>query len=139
MANDNNPFSDMTKMMEQFKIPGLDMAPIIESRRKDMEALVEANKATYESMQALARRQTEILTETMQGFQNSAKGWVSAGAGSPNAAKQADVVSHAYQKALADMKDLAEMVRKSQTDALAGITARATQSMQETKKLMASG
>ena len=34
MANDNNPFSDMTKMMEQFKIPGLDMAPIIRSEER---------------------------------------------------------------------------------------------------------
>ena len=101
-----------------------------------MEALVEANKVTYEAMQALARKQTEIMTEAMQGIQESAKGLASAGAGSPNAAKQADFVRNAYQKALADMKDLAEMVRKSQTDAMAGITARATQSLQEMKKLM---
>jgi hypothetical protein len=43
------------------------MAPIIESRRKDMEALVEANKATYDAMQALARKQTEILTQANAG------------------------------------------------------------------------
>lgn len=136
MANDTNPFGDMTKMMQQFKVPGLDMAPIIESRRKDMEALVEANKAAYEAMQAVARKQTEILNEAMKGIQDSAKGLATAGAGAPNAAKQADAVSHGYQKALADMKELAEMVHKSQTDAMAGITARATQSLQEMKKLM---
>ena len=136
MANDTNPFADMTKMMQQFKVPGLDMAPIIESRRKDMEALVEANKAAYEAMQAVARKQTEILNETMQGIQDSAKGLTTAGVGAPNAAKQADIVRNAYQKALADMTGMAEMVRKSQSDAMAGITARATQSMQEMKKLM---
>ncbi len=136
MANDTNPFGDMTKMIQQFKVPGLDMAPIIESRRKDMEALMEAYKSNYEAMQALARKQTEILTETMQGIQDTAKGLVSGGVGAPDAAKQADLVGSAYQKALADLKDLAEMVRKSQTDAMAGITARATQSLQEMKKLM---
>lgn len=136
MANDTNPFGDMTTMMQQFKVPGLDMAPIMESRRKDMEALTEANKATYEAMQAVARKQTEILTETMQGIQDAAKGMATATAGSPNAAKQADAVSSAYQKALADMKELAEMVRKSQSDVMVGITARATQSMQEMKQLM---
>ena len=136
MANDTNPFGDMTKMFQQFKVPGLDMEPIIESRRKDMEALVEANKSTYESMQALARKQTEILTETMQGIQESAKGLAGGGTGAPNAAKQADFVGSAYTKALADMKDLADMVRKSQTDAMAGITQRAMQSMEEMKKLM---
>ena len=35
MANDTYPFGDMSEMMKQFKVPGLDMAPIIESRRKD--------------------------------------------------------------------------------------------------------
>ena len=136
MANTTNPLGDVTKMLQQFKVPGLDMAPIIESRRKDMDALMEAYKSNYEAMQALARKQTEILTETMQGIQNAAKGLARAGVGAPNAAKQADLVGNAYQKALADMKELAEMVRKSQTDAMAGITARAAESLQEMKKLM---
>jgi len=46
------------------------------------------------------------------------------------------LVSDAYQKALADMKDLAEMARKSQVDAMAIITKRGTDSLAETKKLM---
>lgn len=130
MANNANPFVDMATMIQKFKVPGFDMAPIIESRRKDMEALVEANKSVYEAVQALARRQTEIMTETTQGIQDSAKGL--AGGGAPDAA----LVGNAYQKAIADMKELAEMVRKSQVDAMAGITARATQSVEEMKLLM---
>src|SRR4051794_40460924 len=96
---DTNPIGDLTKMFEQFKLPGLDMAPIIESRRKDIEALVEANKAAVESMQALARKQTEILTQTMQGIQESAKSLVGGGA-APDITKQAELVRKAYQKAL---------------------------------------
>lgn len=133
MANESNPFGDLTKMMQQFTVPGLDMGAIIESRRKDMEALVEANKAAYEAMQALARKQSEIMTQAMQGIQESAKGLV---ASASDPAKQAELVRGAYQKAIADMTDLAEMARQSQVDAMAGITERATQSMEEMKKLM---
>ena len=136
MANDTNPFGDISKVLQQFSIPGMDMAPIMQARRKDMEALVAANKATFEAMQALAHKQTQIMTESMQGIQEFAKGMASAGTGSPNAGKQADFVRNAYQKALADMIALAEMARKSQTDVMAGITARATQSVQEMKALM---
>jgi len=135
----NNPFADVGRMIQQFKVPGLDMAPIIESRRKDMEALVDANKATYDAMQALARKQTEILTQAMQGIQDSAKALAAGGAGGTGAtdpAKQTELVRDAYQKALADMKELAEMARKSQIDAMAIITQRATQSLEEMKKLM---
>lgn len=130
MANDANPLGDMAEMMQQFKVPGFDMAPILESHRKDMAALAEANKSVCDAMQALARGQTEIMAETTQGIQDSAKRL--AGGGSPDAA----VADHAYQKAFADMKKLAEMVRQSQVDAMAGITARATQSLEEMKLLM---
>jgi phasin family protein len=132
----NNPFADVSKLIQQFKVPGLDMAPIIESRRKDMEALVEANKATYEGMNALVRKQTEILTQAMQGIQDSARALSAGGTGATDPAKQTELVRDAYQKALADMKELAEMARKSQTDAMAIITQRATQSLEELKKLM---
>jgi len=59
MKTEPNAFSDLTKIMQQFKVTGLDITPIIESRRKDMEALVEANKATYDAMQSLANGNLE--------------------------------------------------------------------------------
>ena len=39
-----------------------------------MEALVEANKATFGAIEALAAKQTEILSQAMQGIRESAKG-----------------------------------------------------------------
>jgi phasin family protein len=136
MATETNPFAGMTKMMQEFKVPGLDMAPIIESRSKDIKALVEANQAAFEAMQALVRKQTEIVTEAMQEIQDSAKALAAGGANAPAPARQTALVSDAYQKALADMKELAEMARKSQIDAMAIITKRGTDSLTETKKLL---
>ena len=122
-----NPFGDLTKMFEQFKVPGVDMSAIVDARRKDIEALVEANKAAYEGMQALATKQAEMLQQAMQGIQSAAGG---------DPAKQAELARKACEKALSDMKELAEIARKSQTDAMASITQRATQNMQEIKKMM---
>ena len=136
MANEANPFADVTKMIEQFKFPGLDMAPIVESRRKDMEVIVQANKATFEAMQAVARKQTEVFTQAMQGIQDSAKALAAGSGALMDPAKQAELVRTAYEKAMADMKDIAEMTRKSQAAVMAGITMRATESLQEVKKLM---
>lgn len=136
MATESNPFGEVTRLMQQFKVPGLDMVPNIESRRKDREAIVGANKATYEAMQALVRKQAEILTQTMQGIQDSAKSLLTGGADAMDPAKQAELVRSAYQKALTDMKDLAAMTRKSQDDVMAVITKRATESVQEIQKLV---
>jgi phasin family protein len=82
------------------------------------------------------RKQAEIVTEAIHGIQESAKALVAGGANAPDTTRQAALVSDAYQKALADMKDLAEMARKSQVDAMAIITKRGTDSLAETKKLM---
>jgi phasin family protein len=133
--NPLNPFEDLTKLMEQFKLPGVDMTAFVEARRKDVAALTEANKVAYESMQALAAKQTEMLTQAMQGIQEAAKA-AATGSGMVDPAKQAEAAQAAYKKALADMQELAEIARKSQTEAMASITQRASEHMQEFKKMM---
>jgi len=32
MADPKNPFEDLTRMLEQFKVPGVDMSALVESR-----------------------------------------------------------------------------------------------------------
>ena len=135
MTNEANPFGDLAKMIEQFKVPGVDMSAIVEARRKDIEALVEANKAAYEGMQALVRKQTEMLTQAMQGIQEAASG-ATGGLGLADPAKQAELARNAYTKALADMRDLVEIARKSQVDAMASITKRANEHLQEIRQMM---
>jgi phasin family protein len=135
MAEQTNPFGDLTKMLEQFKVPGVDMSAIVEARRKDIEAIVEANKTAYDSMQALARKQTEMLSTAMQDIQEAAKG-LSGGAGITDPKKHAEVARNACVKALADMKDLAEIATKSQTEAMASITQRANEHMAEIRKML---
>ena len=128
-----NPFGDLTKMLEQFKVPGVDMSAIVESRRKDIDALVAANQATLDSMQALAKKQTELLTRAMQGVQDAAS--AHGGAGAPDPAKFADLARKSYEKAVSDMKDIAEMARKAQSDVMSGVSQRASQSLQEIQAL----
>lgn len=135
MADESNPFSKRSRCSSSSRC-GVDMSSIIEARRKDIEALLDVNRSAYESMQAVARKQTEILTQAMQGLQDFAKAAATGGVGAPDVAKQTELARKAYQKALADMTDLAEMVRKSQVDAMAGITQRATQSLEDLKKLV---
>ncbi|MEO7854036.1 MAG: TIGR01841 family phasin [Rubrivivax sp.] len=133
MSNPTLPFGDVGAMMAQFKMPGVDMAAIVEARRKDIEALVAANAATFESMQAVARKQTEILNESMQGMQEAAK---SMAGGGVDAGKQAEVVRQGFEKTLANMRELADMARHAQFDAMAQITQRAAQQMQDAKALV---
>jgi phasin family protein len=132
MANQTNPFGDVTKMMEQFKMPGIDMTAIVQAQRKGIESLVEANKAAFESMQALAKRQTEMMTEAMQDMQSAAKNGVG---GMTDPTKQAELVRKGFEKTLAGMKELAEMARQAQSDAVARLTKSASDGVQNIKAM----
>jgi phasin family protein len=133
MATDFNPFGDVTKMFEQFKVPGVDMSAMVETRRKDVEALIEANKAALESMQAIANKQAEMMTEAMQSLQQAVQ---APGGAKVDPARQTEVARKVFETTLSDMKELAEMARKSQVDAIALVAQRATEHVQEIQKLM---
>jgi len=129
-AEGSNPFAELSKMYEQFQIPGMDLSAMADARRKDVEALVQANKAVYDGMQALASKQTEMFRQAMSDIQGAV------GTASTNPAAQADLARKAYEKALADMKELADIARQSQSEALASINERAAQHMQEIRDMV---
>ena len=136
MATSPNPFTDFTKLLEQYKLPGIDMASVIEARRKDIDAITEANKIAYEGMQALVQKQTEILSKSMQEIQAAAQKLTAGGDPAEAMAKQGEFVQQGLQTALNNMRVLAEMAQKSQAEALAVITKRAEQNIEEAKSLM---
>ena len=135
MSSPVNPFADLQTLMTQFSVPGVDLAALIESRRKDIDALVAANQSALEAAQALARKQTEMLTQAMQDIQQATRDAAS-GVGLGDPAKQTAAARKAIEKAIADMKELAEMARDSQATAMAHITQRANEHMAEIKKLI---
>lgn len=131
-----NPFGNLDELVKQFKVPGVDVNAIIESRRKDMDAVIAANQATAAAMQQVAMKQTEILTQALQAAQDSALKLAKGVGGVIDPTKQAELTRKAYEKALADIKEVGEIAQKAQTTAMSGITARAQQSVQEMTKLM---
>ena len=101
---------NFTKLMSQFRLPGVDFAALVDRERKNIEALAEANRIAFEGWQLLVRRQAEILQETMKE--------VVANAGQQDAIKKrADLAKEGFEKALANMRELAEMATKSQKEA----------------------
>ncbi|MBS0466319.1 MAG: TIGR01841 family phasin [Proteobacteria bacterium] len=128
-----SPFGDLSKMIEQFKLPGIDTAAIVESRRKDMEALMAANNAALETMQALAKKQVEIFTQAMNSAQENLQTLTKGGA-MPDPVKQNELARDAFAKAMAQMSELADMARKAQSDAMADVGKRMAERGQEIRK-----
>jgi phasin family protein len=104
------PVFDFTKLMSQFRLPGVDFAALVDRERKNIEALAEANRIAFEGWQRLVRRQAEMLQETMKK--------VVANASQEDAKKKrADLAKEGFEKALANMRELAEITTQSQKEA----------------------
>ena len=128
---------DMTKMLGDVKIPGFDMEAIMGAQRKNIEALTAANQAAVQGMQAVAQRQAEILSQAMNEVSSIAQ-QLAGSASNPQemTTKQAELARKGFEQALSNMRELAEMVSKSNTDAFAIINKRVTESLQELKGLV---
>lgn len=134
----NFPNLDVTKLMAEFKLPGLDMDALLKAQQKNIEALTEANRKAAEGFQAVAKRQTEILTEAMEEFSDTVRDMMAGGSPEANAAKQAEVAKLAFEKALANMRELAEMSAKANSAAFEAINRRVMESLEEIKAALAS-
>lgn len=124
---------EFTSKLKAYKLPGVDLDAVIASQKKNVEALTAANKVAIEGLQSVAKRQGEILQETMQEVSKAVKDLSSAGGPQQVAVKQAELAKSAFEKALGNMKELAEMVAKAQQEATSTINARIAASLDELK------
>ncbi|WP_168789569.1 phasin family protein [Paraburkholderia aromaticivorans] len=132
-TNANSIFTEYTKLISQFKLPGIDTGALLESRRKDIEALAEANTTALAGVQSLANKQVDILKTTLTELQ-SLVGRLSASGGQPT--KAGEVVQQALHKALIDMQELADTAYRAQSDSVAVVTKRVAEHVEELKTLL---
>lgn len=126
-----NPFANFSQLMEQFTSQNNPMmGAVMEAQRQGMESWMQANRTAWESMQALARKQNEVWTHSMQRIQQAA----ATGFSDPN--RQAELIREACQKSLNDMRELAEIASKSQASVMADMTKRANQQMKELQTML---
>ena len=123
---------DIKKLTENFQLPGVDVAALVDWQRKDMETLVEANRQAYEGVRALIERRNEILQETLAQFQAAVKDATSSEA----IAKQAEAGKQGVQQVLANIRELAEMEAQSRNNAWKVVQDRMQENLANLQKLL---
>ncbi len=125
--------TDITKILANFKLPGVEFGPMVAAQRKNIEALTEANQLVIAGVQAVMKRQAGILRASMEEARSVASEIVVPGSPEAKLEKQAEVIQTAFQAALGNMKELADMVTKSNTEAANVISKRVSEGMDEIK------
>jgi phasin family protein len=131
----DNPFlnTDFTKLLGDFKVPGVDVEAILSSQRKNIEAVTAANQLAIEGLQAVIRRQAEIVRASLEEAGSYVNQVAAAGTPEEKATKQAELLKVAFEKSLSNVKELAELVAKSNTEAADVLSKRVSESLEEVK------
>src|SRR5277367_1156206 len=130
------PDFDFTKIFAEMKLPTLpSMDAFAAANRKNMEALSAANRIALEGAQAVGRRHMEIMQQSMAEMTEAMKALSSMEAPQAKAAKQAEMLKSAYERAVANMKELSDLIQHSNGEALALINKRFAEAMDEVKAL----
>ncbi|MCB9946576.1 MAG: phasin family protein [Rhodospirillaceae bacterium] len=126
---------DLSKMFSEMKLPTVDMDAVMSAQRKNIEALTAANKLAFEGMQAVARRQADVMRQMMEEMSGMISDMMSTGSPEEKVARQADMAKKTFERILANMKELAEMLSKSNTEAADVINGRISESLEELKAM----
>ncbi len=124
---------DISKYLGDFKVPGVDVDSLVTSQRKNIEALTQANKLAYDGLQAVVKRQAEILRQTVDEIAQATKDIAEPGNPQEKAAKQTELAKEAFERSLANLRELSEMIAKANTEAFDLLNKRFTQTLDEVR------
>lgn len=113
-----------------------DISAMLETQRRNLQALTEAQQIAFENLQAIAQRQSQILSQLVEDNTTIAQQIMGEGTPEEKVTRQADLVRDAYERSVSSMTDLADLVSKSSRETGEVINKRVTASLTEFKSTM---
>lgn len=135
-SSSKSPTADMTRLFGEFRFPAMpDLEALAGAQRRNLDALSAANRVALEGAQAVAKRHMEILQQSVGELSEAMRKLAEVEAPQARAERQAEVVRVTYERAVANMQELAELIQKSSTEALSLLNRRFAEAMEEAKAL----
>jgi phasin family protein len=128
---------EFAKLFSEMKLPAMpDMEALMNAHRRNIEALSAANRVALEGAQAVARRHMEIMQQTMGELAETIRTLSTTEGSQARAAKQAELLKQAYERAVAHARELSELIQRSNNEALAVLNKRFSDAMDEVRALI---
>jgi phasin family protein len=133
-------FAEFTKLFANMKMPSApSMDAFVAASRRNMETIAAANRVAMEGAQAVAKRHMEIMQQGMSEMTEAMRALSLPEDPQAKAAKQAELLKGAYEHAVANMKELGDLIQRSNAEAIALLNQRFTEAMEEIKALAQKG
>ena len=130
--------AEFQRMFADMKLPSMGgMELVMQSQKRNMEVLSAANRVALEGAQAVAKRYTEIMQQTAAEMTEAMRGMASPESPQARAAKQAEMLKVGYERAVSNIKELADLIQRSNGEALTMLNTRFTEALEEVKQLAA--
>jgi phasin family protein len=129
--------NEFTRLFADMKLPGLpDMQALMDAHRRNLETLSAANRVALEGAQAVARRHMEIMQQSMSELSETMQALASVEGPQVKAAKQAEMLKRAYERAVSNMRELRDLIQRSNGEALELLNRRFAESLDEMQALI---
>jgi phasin family protein len=133
-----SPFDfDFTKLAGELKFPVVNVETVVETGRKNFAAATTVSTAAVEAMKTIAQRQGDMVRAAMEDFSKHGSEVLAAASIEEKATKQIDFAKKSYDLAIANTKELADLVAKSQAEAFEALNARVAELTEEVKAAFA--
>lgn len=133
-------YADYSRMMGDFgklfgnpKASFVDVDAVMATQRRNIEALTKANKLAFDGAQAVAQRQVELVRQGLDDFAKMGRELAVAGSPEEKLARQADLAKESFATAVGALREVSELLQKSNLDAAAVISKRVSDNFDEVK------
>ena len=134
---------DMTKGAEQIlnklsqlQVPGLDMDAVVASQRDNLEAVTHANRVAMEGIKGVGEWQMKILNQTIEEISKAAGEMTKVRSPQDVVVEQTELAKRAFETAVSNMRDLADILNKADETATSAIVERVPESLDEIKDVL---
>jgi phasin family protein len=124
-------------MLGELKLPGMpDTEALMRAHQRNLEALSAANRIALEGAQAVARRHMEIMQQTMAELTSTLTALAGGDGPQDKAAKQAELLKAAYERAVANTREMGELIQKANGEAIGALNSRVAEALDELRDLV---
>ena len=113
------------------KLPGFDVNTVVDIQRRNFEALTAANQTVVQGLQTVMQRQGEIARQSVMQFQDLLS--FKPASVTETLVKRVDLTKTAYEKNVADARELGDIVVKAGSEAADILSRRVVASLDEVK------
>ena len=127
-------FEEFFKNAKPYRFSAADVDAMLASQRKTLDAFNAAGRVVAEAAQKITARQAELVKETLDGMTDVMTEMSKAASFEDAAAKQAEFAKEAFETAIENGREVAEMIAETNEAAAEPISARVVAMFDEVKE-----